>query len=77
MPGAGHPGSDKPEMLSDVPGEGMYFAVAARVLLEGGQYPSGVMNMFTITEATACTIVLAAATGFRWLPADAGHAAGK
>ncbi len=63
--GAGHPGSDKPEMLSDVPGEGMYFAVAARVLLEGGQYPSGVMNMFTITEATACTIVLAAATGFR------------
>ena len=35
--GAGHPGSEKPIVLSDVPGEGMYFATVLEARVEGGR----------------------------------------
>jgi alpha-L-fucosidase 2 len=34
--GAGHPGSENPVVLSDVPGEGMYYAALLQVNAEGG-----------------------------------------
>jgi alpha-L-fucosidase 2 len=62
--GAGHPGSDKPEVRSDVPGEGMYFAVAVHASAEGGAIAAD-GNKLTLRNITACTLVLTAATGFR------------
>ncbi len=35
--GAGHPGSEKPVVLSDEPGEGMYFAAVLEARVEGGR----------------------------------------
>jgi alpha-L-fucosidase 2 len=62
--GAGHPGSEKPVVLSDVPGEGMYYATVLEARVEGGRItPEG--NKLTIQGATTCTIVLTAATGYR------------
>ena len=34
--GAGHPGSDSPVVLSDVPGEGMYYAAVLEAKVEKG-----------------------------------------
>jgi alpha-L-fucosidase 2 len=62
--GAGHPGSEKPVVFSDEPGEGMYFAAVLEARLEGGKVTSH-GNKLSIQGATACTIVLTAATGYR------------
>lgn len=62
--GAGHPAYEKAVVLSDVPGEGMYYAVAVDVQAEGGHIQAD-RNRLKIVRATACTIVLAIATGFR------------
>ena len=35
--GAGHPNSEKPVILSDEPGEGMYFAAVLHVQAQGGK----------------------------------------
>jgi alpha-L-fucosidase 2 len=62
--GAGHPGSEKAVVLSDVPGEGMYFAAILQVNVDGGKVSLD-GDKLTIENATACTIVLTAATGYR------------
>jgi alpha-L-fucosidase 2 len=62
--GAGHPGSEKPVVLSDVPGEGMYFASVLEARPEGGKVIPD-KDRLHIQSATACTIVLTAATGYR------------
>jgi alpha-L-fucosidase 2 len=62
--GAGHPGSEKPVIYSEVPGKGMYYAVVIEVKAEGGRITAGEGGL-RIEKATACTIVLTAATGFR------------
>ena len=62
--GAGHPGSEKPVVLSDVPGEGMYYSAVLEARLEGGRIVPE-KDRLTIQDATACTIVLAMATGYR------------
>ena len=62
--GAGHPGSENPVVHSDVPGEGMYYAAMLRANIEGGRL-SAEGNKLLIHGATACTIVLTAATGYR------------
>ena len=62
--GAGHPDSEKPVVMSDEIGEGMYFASILQAQAEGGS-----MNIdgekLVISDASALTILLAAATGFR------------
>ena len=62
--GAGHPGSEKPVVLSDVPGEGMYYASILEARVEGGRITAD-GNRLSFHDATACTIVLTAATGYR------------
>jgi alpha-L-fucosidase 2 len=62
--GAGHPGSEKPLVLSDAPGEGMYYATLLETRVEGGRVISD-GNRLSVEGATACTIVLTAATGYR------------
>lgn len=62
--GAGHPGSEKPVVFSEAPGEGMYYAAVADARVEGGRVtPDG--NKLRIESATACTITIAMATGYR------------
>ncbi|HEV2486743.1 MAG TPA: glycoside hydrolase family 95 protein [Terracidiphilus sp.] len=62
--GAGHPGSEKPVVLSDVPGEGMYYASVLEARVEGGLITADGSRL-SVQGATACTIVLTAATGYR------------
>jgi alpha-L-fucosidase 2 len=62
--GAGHPGSETPVVLSDVPGEGMYYATMLQADLQGGHL-SVKEDRILIEGATTCTIVLTAATGYR------------
>ena len=62
--GAGHPGSENPVVHSDVPGEGMYYAAVLQANIEGGRL-SAESNRLLIHGATACTIILTAATGYR------------
>jgi alpha-L-fucosidase 2 len=62
--GAGHPGSENPVVLSDVPGEGMYYAALLQVNAEGGRV-SAQGDRLVVTGATALTVVLTAATGYR------------
>ncbi len=62
--GAGHPGSEKPVVLSDVPGEGMYYASMLQADVEGGRISANGERL-VIRDATALTIVLTAATGYR------------
>ena len=62
--GAGHPGSEKPVVLSDVPGEGMYFAVAVQVNIADGTV-SADGGRLSIQGATSCILVLTMATGYR------------
>jgi alpha-L-fucosidase 2 len=61
--GAGHPGSEKSVVLSDEPGEGMYFSAILQAQVQGGTIrASG--DKLVIANATAFTILLSAATGF-------------
>ena len=62
--GAGHPGSENPLVFSDLPGEGMYYSIVLEAKVEGGQL-SQRGDRLLIHDATACTIVLTAATGYR------------
>jgi alpha-L-fucosidase 2 len=62
--GAGHPDSEKPVLLSDLPGEGMHFAAVLEVRLEGGHVVAE-GDKLSVKGATACTVVLTAATGYR------------
>jgi alpha-L-fucosidase 2 len=62
--GAGHPGSENPVVLSDVPGEGMYYAAVLQVNAEGGHVAAHA-DRLVVTGATAFTVVLTAATGYR------------
>jgi alpha-L-fucosidase 2 len=62
--GAGHPGSENPVVLSDVPGEGMYYAALLQANVEGGRV-SAHGDRLVVHGATALTIVLTAATGYR------------
>ena len=62
--GAGHPDWEIAAQFSDVPGEGMYSAVVLETHVEGGELSqSG--DRIIIRAAKSCTIVLAAATGYR------------
>jgi len=62
--GAGHPGSETPVVLSDVPGEGMYYAAVLEAKVEDGRI-SADGDRLLIHDATACTLILTAATGYR------------
>ncbi len=62
--GAGHPGGETPVVMSDVLGEGMYFAAALQANAEGGRISAN-ENRLVIQGATTLTIVLTAATGYR------------
>jgi alpha-L-fucosidase 2 len=62
--GAGHPGSEHPITFSDVPGEGMFYATLVDVRAEGGRVEAQ-GDKLKLTGATACTIRLTAATGYR------------
>src|ERR1700689_698259 len=62
--GAGHPGSENPVVLSDVPGEGMYYAALLQVNAEGGQV-SAHGDRLVVTGATAFKVVLTAASRYR------------
>jgi alpha-L-fucosidase 2 len=62
--GAGHPGSETPVVLSDVPGEGMYYATVLEAKVEGGRISAN-GDRLLIHDATACTLMLTAATGYR------------
>ncbi len=59
-----HPGGDHPLLFSDELGEGMYYAVALRVLNEGGSVTREAQSI-KISGANAVTLLLTAATGFR------------
>ena len=62
--GAGHADSEIPVQFSEAPGEGMYSAVVLDAAVEGGELSqSG--NRLMVRGAQSCTIVLAAATGYR------------
>jgi alpha-L-fucosidase 2 len=62
--GAGHPGSENPVVLSDVPGEGMYYAALLQANVEGGRVSAN-GDRLVVHDATALTVVLTAATGYR------------
>ena len=62
--GAGHPESETPVVLSDVPGEGMNFAALVEARAEGGRVTHD-GNKLVVQEATTCTLILTAATGYR------------
>ena len=62
--GAGHPGSENPVVLSDVPGEGMYYAALLQANVEGGRVSAN-GDRLVVHGATAFTVVLTAATGYR------------
>src|ERR1700691_4627306 len=62
--GAGHPGSENPVVLSDVPGEGMYYDALLQANAEGGRVSTH-GDRLIVTGATAFTVVVTAATGYR------------
>lgn len=62
--GAGHPGSERPLSHSHIAGEGMFFAVALQASLQGGRLAAR-GDRLEIEGATACTVTLTAATGYR------------
>lgn len=62
--GAGHPGSEMPVVLSDIPGEGMYFAALVEAQPEGGHIAQE-GNKLILRNATACTFIVTASTGYR------------
>jgi alpha-L-fucosidase 2 len=62
--GAGHPDSEIPVVLSDEPGEGMFYTATLLANLEGGSL-SMKGDRLMVHKATAFTLVLTAATGYR------------
>lgn len=62
--GAGHPRNETPVVLSDLPGEGMYFAALLQAQPEDGHIAHE-NNKLVLRNATACTFILTAATGYR------------
>lgn len=62
--GAGHPDSEKPVILSDEPGVGMYFAAVLEVQLQGGTIHAET-NRLVIANASEFMVLVSAATGFR------------
>lgn len=62
--GAGHPNSENPVKLSDVPGEGMFFATVADVEVQGGTVEPQA-NELIIEGASSATILITIATGYR------------
>ncbi len=62
--GAGHPGSEKPVVMSDVAGEGMYFASLLEAKVEGGTIAAD-GDKLQVRGANSCTVVLTAATGYK------------
>jgi alpha-L-fucosidase 2 len=62
--GAGHPGSEKPIVLSDADGAGMYAATALRVKVNSGTVRAE-ENHLLIAEATTVTLFVTAATGYK------------
>ncbi len=62
--GAGHPGGEKPVVLSDTPGDGMYFAAILKADAEGGRVETKADHL-EISGANALTILLTAQTGYR------------
>jgi alpha-L-fucosidase 2 len=62
--GAGHPGGEKPVVLSDQPGEGMYFASLLEVQASDGRVETE-SGQIEIAGASEITILIAAATGYR------------
>jgi alpha-L-fucosidase 2 len=62
--GAGHPDSETPVVFSDVPGEGMFYAAVVDAHVEGGRVSAQGQKLL-IHGATACTLVITAATGYR------------
>jgi alpha-L-fucosidase 2 len=59
-----HPGGNLPLHFSDQPGEGMSYAAALRVVLEGGTATAR-SGSIQIENANAVTFLLSATTGFR------------
>lgn len=64
VPGAGHPKSDDQVLSSDTLGEGMFFAAVAEVQAEGGKVVADAHSLH-IAGASACTLRIVSATGFR------------
>ncbi|HEX3437534.1 MAG TPA: glycoside hydrolase family 95 protein [Pseudacidobacterium sp.] len=62
--GAGHSGSEKPVVMSDETGDGMYFASVLQAQTEGGTITASGEKLI-ISNASSLTILLTAATGFR------------
>ena len=62
--GAGHPDSEQPVKLSDVVGEGMFYACVLQANVDGGTLtPDG--NKLMVRGANSATLLLTIATGFR------------
>lgn len=64
MDGASRSSAGYPMMFSEVAGEGMYYAAIVQAHADGGRI-SPKANELEVEGATALTLVLAAATGFR------------
>jgi alpha-L-fucosidase 2 len=62
--GAGHPSSETPVVHSEVQGEGMYYAAMLEVKVEGGRITPH-EGTLRLENATSCTLLLTAATGYR------------
>ncbi len=62
--GAGHPGSETPVVLSNIPGEGMYFAALVAAQTEDGHVTHD-GDKLLLRDATACTFLVTASTGYR------------
>ncbi len=62
--GAGHPGSETPVVMSEVPGEGMYYAAVLQANAGSGHI-SAQADRLVVEGATTLTIMLTAATGYR------------
>jgi len=62
--GAGHPGSEKPVVFSEVPGEGMYFASAVQAKVDSGKLRAD-GDKLVVSGATTLELVVTAATGFK------------
>ena len=62
--GAGHPGSETPVVMSDVVGEGMYYAATLQADVKGGHVTTKA-DRLVVEGATMLTIVLTASTGYR------------
>lgn len=67
--GAGHPRSEHPVEMSDVVGDGMYFACTVEAQVEGGSCvqikTGGGSARLHLKDGTSATLLLTIATGFR------------